>query len=344
MVCSSCSTTRTVLPSSRMRRSRRDEPAVVALVQADGRLVEDVEDAAQAGPDLGRQPDALGLAARERGRRPVEMEVGEAELGADRQSRLRISLRILEATTSSAAGDSGLRPSSTMSFWMGSRLQVVDAPPVDPDGQALGLEAGAAARGADILGQLDLAPLVGLGPVAEAVAVRAGAVGAVEGEVARLELGQADVAVGADQAPGEVGLPAARAGRGGPRRPTSSRAVCDGLAQARTRCRGATRSSSTRTSAVWALVCSRTIVPSRSRKTAVHADLDEALLEQAVEEPVVLALAALDDRGQDADLLPRPRTRRCGRRSARATAGGPRGRRRGSAASRPGRRAGGSRS
>ena len=42
-----------------------DEPAVVALVQADARLVEDVEHADQAGADLRREPDALRLAAGE---------------------------------------------------------------------------------------------------------------------------------------------------------------------------------------------------------------------------------------------------------------------------------------
>ena len=42
---------------------RVDEPAVVALVQADRRLVEHVEHADQAAADLRRQPDALGLAA-----------------------------------------------------------------------------------------------------------------------------------------------------------------------------------------------------------------------------------------------------------------------------------------
>ena len=43
---------------------RLDQPAVVALVQPDRRLVEDVQHADQAGPDLRGQPDALRLAAR----------------------------------------------------------------------------------------------------------------------------------------------------------------------------------------------------------------------------------------------------------------------------------------
>ena len=49
---------------------RVDQPPVVALVQADRRLVEDVEHPDQAAADLRGQPDALRLAAGERARRP----------------------------------------------------------------------------------------------------------------------------------------------------------------------------------------------------------------------------------------------------------------------------------
>ena len=49
---------------------RVDQALVVALVQTDRGLVEDVEHADQAAADLGGQPDALRLAAR-RGCRPV---------------------------------------------------------------------------------------------------------------------------------------------------------------------------------------------------------------------------------------------------------------------------------
>ena len=68
IVSSSCSTTMTVLPS-RGAAQGGDQPVVVALVQADRRLVEDVEHADQLRADLRRQPDALGLAAGERRRR-----------------------------------------------------------------------------------------------------------------------------------------------------------------------------------------------------------------------------------------------------------------------------------
>ena len=48
---------------------RLDEAPVVALVQADRRLVEHVEHADEPAADLRREPDALRLAAGERARR-----------------------------------------------------------------------------------------------------------------------------------------------------------------------------------------------------------------------------------------------------------------------------------
>ena len=58
---------------------RPDQLRVVALVQADRGLVEDVEDADQAGADLRREPDPLRLAARERRRRPLERQVADPD-------------------------------------------------------------------------------------------------------------------------------------------------------------------------------------------------------------------------------------------------------------------------
>ena len=58
---------------------RLDEAVVVALMQADGGLVENVEHAAQPRADLRGQPDALALAAGERGGVAVEREVVEAD-------------------------------------------------------------------------------------------------------------------------------------------------------------------------------------------------------------------------------------------------------------------------
>ena len=55
------------------------ERGVVAGVEADGRFVEDVEDAAQVGAELGGEADALGLAAGEGVAGAVEVEVAEAD-------------------------------------------------------------------------------------------------------------------------------------------------------------------------------------------------------------------------------------------------------------------------
>ena len=55
-----------------------DEALVVALVEADAGLVEDVEDAAEAGADLRGEADALAFAAGEGGGAAVEGEVAEA--------------------------------------------------------------------------------------------------------------------------------------------------------------------------------------------------------------------------------------------------------------------------
>ena len=57
-----------------------DEPAVVALVQSDARLVEHVQHAGQAGADLSRQPDALRLAAGQRRGRARQGQVAEPDL------------------------------------------------------------------------------------------------------------------------------------------------------------------------------------------------------------------------------------------------------------------------
>ena len=64
---------------------RPDQPVVVALVEPDRRLVEDVEDADELRADLGREPEPLRLAARERRRGAVEREVADADVVEERQ-------------------------------------------------------------------------------------------------------------------------------------------------------------------------------------------------------------------------------------------------------------------
>ena len=71
-----------MLPRSRSSRERVEQPLVVARVQADRRLVENVEHADQAAADLAGQADALRFAAGERRGRAVEREVFEADVDA----------------------------------------------------------------------------------------------------------------------------------------------------------------------------------------------------------------------------------------------------------------------
>src|SRR5713226_8659908 len=56
-----------------------EQASVVAGVQADGRLVENVQDAAEARADLRGETDALGFAAGERGGGTAEAEIAEAD-------------------------------------------------------------------------------------------------------------------------------------------------------------------------------------------------------------------------------------------------------------------------
>ena len=81
---------------------RREEPRVVALVQADARLVEDVQHADQARADLRREPDALRLAARERFRAAVQREVLEPDVHEEAQP--------LAHLLEHRAGDVGVEP------------------------------------------------------------------------------------------------------------------------------------------------------------------------------------------------------------------------------------------
>ena len=62
------------------------QAGVVALVQADGGLVEDIEDAGQARADLGGQADALALAAGQGGRGARQAEVVQADIVEEAQA------------------------------------------------------------------------------------------------------------------------------------------------------------------------------------------------------------------------------------------------------------------
>jgi len=150
-----------------------DEALVVPLVQADRRLVEDVEDPDQATADLGGQTDALGLAAGQGARVAMEGQVVQAhveeeahpglDLFEDRLGDHPIPLGQLEG------------PDHLGGLADGQGAQLVDVPAVDGDRQRQRQQPGAFAHGAGHLSHvaLDLlAGAVGLGLAVAALQVR----------------------------------------------------------------------------------------------------------------------------------------------------------------------------
>ena len=101
MVSSSCSTTMHGVAQVAQPAQRAEEALVVALVQPDARLVEDVEHAHEARADLGRETDALRLAARERARRRGRASGSRGPRRTRKRSRSLTSLRIGPAMSAS---------------------------------------------------------------------------------------------------------------------------------------------------------------------------------------------------------------------------------------------------
>ena len=66
---------------------------IIPLVQADGRLVENIQNAGQPGADLRRQANALRFAARQGPGAPVKRQVAEADV-EEKAKRVRISRTI----------------------------------------------------------------------------------------------------------------------------------------------------------------------------------------------------------------------------------------------------------
>ena len=153
-----------------------DEAAVVALVEADGRLVEHVEHADQAGADLGGEPDALGLSPGQGAGVAGQGEVVEADIEEEAHAGVDlldhglgdelVALGQLEA-------GQGLGRLAD-----GQVADVGDVVAVDQHGERDGVEALALAGGAGHLAHvaLDLLPLtVGIGLAVATGEVRDGA-------------------------------------------------------------------------------------------------------------------------------------------------------------------------
>ena len=67
-----------------------EQHVIVARMKTDGRLVENVADAAQIGAELGGEPNALRFAAGKRVGAPVEGQIRQADFGEEIQALLNL--------------------------------------------------------------------------------------------------------------------------------------------------------------------------------------------------------------------------------------------------------------
>ena len=136
---------------------RPDQLVVVALVEADRGLVEDVEDADELRADLGREPQPLGLAAGERLRGPVELEVADADVVEEGEPLP--DLLDDPVPDQLLGGRQAELVEERERARDGHPREVVDRAAADGDGEHLGLEAGAVARRAGPEAHVLLDPL-----------------------------------------------------------------------------------------------------------------------------------------------------------------------------------------
>ena len=142
---------------------RRQQALVVALVQADGRLVQDVEDALHAAADLAGQPDAMGLSARERGGGPIQGQVADTHGVEEAQARQDLRQQALRhrllARLERQRGEGPDR------FRHGQADELRDGAVAQTDGQALRTQAGSLAVGAGRLHEIGPDVVEGLAAV-----------------------------------------------------------------------------------------------------------------------------------------------------------------------------------
>ena len=191
----------------RERGDGGEEHRVVARVQPDRRLIEHVAHAPQVRAELTREVDALRLAAGERRSAAPEREVVEPHFSEEREARADFGERVVRDRAAAFVKLEGAQPLGR--FGRRHRADLLDGAALPEDGAGDGVEARAAAVGADhfrfvrrggeFLGHR-LALLHGaadrLREHAVARAGRAGAHFGVVGEEARVELGEASAAFG----------------------------------------------------------------------------------------------------------------------------------------------------
>ena len=157
-------------------RERLDEPAVVALVEADARLVEHVEHSNEARADLGREANALRLAAAEGCGPAGEREVVEANVEQEAQPRVDL-LEHLHGDLLAALVELGVREERARDPDR-HLADLGDGLAANRDREHLWLEASAVAARARHLAHVGLVLLarpLGFGLVVEALEPRDGA-------------------------------------------------------------------------------------------------------------------------------------------------------------------------
>jgi hypothetical protein len=142
-----------------------DQLRVVALVEPDRRLVEDVEDADELRADLRGQPQPLRLAAGERGGRAVELQVADTDIGEEREPLADL---LDDPVADQLLGLGQLQPVEELDRPRNRHLrELVDVRAADGDCEHLGLQPGPLAHRARpeahvLLDPLALAGRIGL--------------------------------------------------------------------------------------------------------------------------------------------------------------------------------------
>ena len=122
---------------------RGDQALVVALVQADRRLVEDVEHPTERRADLRGQPDPLRLATRQRGRGALKRQVAHAHVVEEAQPLVDLAQDQPRDLALGVGQLQSLEPFDRAA--RGHARELVDPQPADLDGQRLGPQPGALA-------------------------------------------------------------------------------------------------------------------------------------------------------------------------------------------------------
>ena len=131
-----------------------DQALVIALVQANGRLVQDIEHAHESRANLGRQADALGLAAGKRGGGAVQGKVVQANVHQKAQALQ--DLLDYASTDELLALAKLQRLEKLQRLAAGKAAHVINRLAAHRDGQHLRAQAGAVARGAGLLADVAL--------------------------------------------------------------------------------------------------------------------------------------------------------------------------------------------